>query len=128
MATQYAAADACSTTLVLQDDPLCFSGPPRSPSSDGTPPLPDAAGASASAAALRAPPSPSRARAAHSRDAAARELALEAAPYAGIGGVTLLAMLAAHVAIQRRIALVLREGRTDDCAADARLLAPVLVR
>ena len=122
---QYAAADACGTKLVLQDDPVCFTGPPRSPAGEGMPPLPDAAGATA--AALRAPPSPARSRAARSRDTAARELALEAAPYAGIGGMTLLAMLAAHVAIQRRIALVLREGRTDDCAADARLFAPVLV-
>ena len=129
LATQYAAPDACGTQLVLQDDPACFAGPPRSPAGDGTPPLPAAGGAAASAAALRAPPvPPARPRGGRSREAKTRELALETAPYAGIGGVTLLATLAAHVAIQRRIALVLREGRTDDCAADARLLAPLLLR
>jgi hypothetical protein len=92
------------------------------------PPLPDASGASASA--LRTPPPALAAvrRPVRSREAIVRERALEAAPYAGIGGVTLLATLAAHVGIQRRIALLLREGRTGDSAADARLLAPLLQR
>lgn len=87
------------------------------------PPLPDA---SASAAALRAPQPPVRRIPTRSREATARELAVEIAPYSGISGVTLLATLVAHVAIQRRIALELREGRTDDCSADARL-APLLL-
>jgi hypothetical protein len=128
VATQYAAPDACGTALVLPDDAVCFTGPQRSPAGDGMPPLPDAAGASASA--LRSPPTPAAQpwRPTRGRDAIAREIALDAAPYAGIGGVTLLLTAVAHVGIQRRIAVALREGRTDDCDADARLLAPLLLR
>jgi hypothetical protein len=136
VAKQFGAADSCGTRLMLPDDPRCFAAAPR-PVGDGMPPLPDAGGA-AQAASVRPPPPPGRASAPapssgaatpsapHSRTPAAAAAA--AAPYIGIVAITAAGTAAAAVALRRRVASALRDGRTEDSLLTEALLGPPLLR
>ncbi len=59
----------------------------------------------------------------------AAEAAREAAPYVGIVAVCAIVTGVAVVALRRRVATLLREGRTEDSLLEERLLlSPALLR
>jgi hypothetical protein len=59
----------------------------------------------------------------------AAEAAREAAPYVGIVAVCAVATGVAVMALRRRVATLLREGRTEDSLLEERLLlSPALLR